>query len=553
MDIKKTSGDNFYKRVGSSRGDVRQSQNNFYFSSNKSETYSTLIQMLKSDLLTIQDMINSNSNDIKMYKLLSKNPGLTKKLSEIDDAKNISIFIDKITEQSGNIEIISKIYGTKNENECIQKLFLESNLSDLFLKKVSDYFTLIKLKLYNDSLYQDSLSKVISIKEFFEKIPSKINNNNNLNLNKNSNSIKNEGNKSEIDDFLKINTLNELLDYNSKNKKIYPHFTKLIQDYFNNLNLNLIEIINKFDNEKNTLDIINNSKETEVEKFFKLKDIYNEILIKLNSKNEELLNNKKDVTNLNEEINILNEKYEHEIKNLNEKLNNLLKENEKLKGNLNSNSDSKYISKNIDEFKKKSFEEKKKIDDSYKNRIESLNKDIKILNEKILQLERVCKEKENNNKEKINKENNNQLLPEKLKKIDIMEYIKKHNTEFTKNQKESNKKIDNDIRNLNQRVEQLNEQINILKLEKSDLKKKFDIIQGNNFTSDSYEKILLHQFDMMKNAFSKKVDEMTNQLNDIQIDSRKKIYELEQDLKESERLKDVFLQQIVSLQEQLGI
>ena len=58
---------------------------------------------------------------------------------------------------------------------------------------------------------------------------------------------------------------------------------------------------------------------------------------------------------------------------------------------------------------------------------------------------------------------------------------------------------------------------------------------------------------MMKNAFSKKVDEMTNQLNDIQIDSRKKIYELEQDLKESERLKDVFLQQIVSLQEQLDI
>ena len=553
MDIKKTTGDNFYKRVGSSRSEVRQSQSNFYFSSNKSETYSTLIQMLKSDLLTIQDMINSNSNDIKMYKLLSKNPGLTKKLSEIDDARNISIFIDKITEQSGNIEIISKIYGTKNENECIQKLFLESNLSDLFLKKVSDYFTLIKLKLYNDSLYQESLSKVISIKEFFEKIPSKINNNNNLNLNKNSNSIKNEGNKSEIDDFLKINTLNELLDYNFKNKKICPHIAKLVQSYFNNLNLNLIEIINKFDNEKNTLDIINNSKETEVEKFFKLKDIYNEILIKLNSKNEELLNNKKDVINLNEEINILNEKYEHEIKNLNEKLNNLLKENEKLKGNLNSNSDSKYISKNIDEFKKKSFEEKKKIDDSYKNRIESLNKDIKILNEKILQLERVCKEKENNNKEKINKENNNQLLPEKLKKIDIMEYIKKHNAEFTKNQKESNKKIDNDIRNLNQRVEQLNEQINILKLEKSDLKKKFDIIQGNNFTSDSYEKILLHQFDMMKNAFSKKVDEMTNQLNDIQIDSRKKIYELEQELKESERLKEVFLQQIVFLQEQLGI
>ena len=72
-------------------------------------------------------------------------------------------------------------------------------------------------------------------------------------------------------------------------------------------------------------------------------------------------------------------------------------------------------------------------------------------------------------------------------------------------------------------------------------------------TSDSYEKILLHQFDIMKNTLSKKVDEMTNQLNDIQIDSRKKIYELEKDLKESERLKDVFLNQIISLQKQLGI
>ncbi len=555
MDIKKTTGDNFYKRVGSSRSEVRQSQNNFYFSSNKTETYSTLIQMLKNDLLTIQDMINSNNKDIKMYKVLSKNPGLTKKLSEIDDARNISIFIDKINEQSGNIEIISKIYGTKDENECIQKLFLECNLSDLFLKKVNDYFTLIKLKLYNDSLYQDSLSKVISIKEFFEKIPSKINNNNNLNLNQNSNSIKNEGNKSEIDDFLKISTLNELLDYNIKNKKICPHVAKLVESYFNNLNLNLIEIINKIDNENKQLDTLNNFKGTNVEKFFKLQDIYNEILINLNSKNEELLNNKKDVSNLDKEINILNEKYDKEIQNLNEKLNNLLKENENLKGDLNSNSDLKYSSKDIDELKKKSSEEKKIIEESYKKKIESLNKDIKTLNEKISKLEKICKEKEkeNNNKENITKENNNQIFIKKIEKIDIMEFVKKHNEEFTKNQKESNIKLDNNIRNLNQRIEQLNEQINILKLEKSDLKKKYDIIQGKNMTSDSYEKILLHQFDIMKNTLSKKVDEMTNQLNDIQIDSRKKIYELEKDLKESERLKDVFLNQIISLQKQLGI
>ena len=47
--------------------------------------------MLKSDLIKIQDMIKYNSSDIKMYKLLSKTPGLTKKLSEIEENKNLNI------------------------------------------------------------------------------------------------------------------------------------------------------------------------------------------------------------------------------------------------------------------------------------------------------------------------------------------------------------------------------------------------------------------------------------------------------------------------------
>ncbi len=174
MDFGRISNENFHKRIGSSRNELRLSQNNFYLSSNKSETYSTLIQMLKSDLLTIQDMINSNENDIKMYQILSKKNSLTKKLSNIEENKNISIFIDKITEQSGNIENISKIYGTQSATECIQKLFLECNLNDLFIKKVCDYFILMKLKLYNDDTYQDSLSKIISIKEFIEKIHLKL-------------------------------------------------------------------------------------------------------------------------------------------------------------------------------------------------------------------------------------------------------------------------------------------------------------------------------------------------------------------------------------------
>ena len=47
MDFGRIINENFHKRIGSHRIELRLSQNNFYFSSNKSETYLTLIQMLK--------------------------------------------------------------------------------------------------------------------------------------------------------------------------------------------------------------------------------------------------------------------------------------------------------------------------------------------------------------------------------------------------------------------------------------------------------------------------------------------------------------------------
>jgi putative IMPACT (imprinted ancient) family translation regulator len=55
----------------------------------------------------------------------------------------------------------------------------------------------------------------------------------------------------------------------------------------------------------------------------------------------------------------------------------------------------------------------------------------------------------------------------------------------------------------------------------------------------------------MKEAFSKKVNELNNQINFVQNDSRKKIFELEQDFKEINRLKNVFQQQIITLINQI--
>ena len=82
--------------------------------------------------------------------MISKNQNLN---TEIEENNNINVLVDKINEESGNIEKISKIYWTQSATECILKLFLESNLSDLFMKIITDYFILMKIKLYNNDSY----------------------------------------------------------------------------------------------------------------------------------------------------------------------------------------------------------------------------------------------------------------------------------------------------------------------------------------------------------------------------------------------------------------
>ena len=544
MDKGRISGDNFYKRIGSSRNTHNNSQNNFYIPSNKKETFSTLIQILKSDILSIQEMINSNSNDIKMYKLLSKNPSLTKKLSEIEEMKNISIFIDKINDQSDNIEKIYKIYGTENINECIQKLFLENGLNDLLIKKIYDFFILMKLNINNDNSYQETYSKIIPIKEFMEKIPF---NNEKLDLNKKENI---NFDNSEIEDFLKINTLNEVLDYNMKNKKICPHIVKLVENFFKNININIIENTNNINIEKKKLDEITNFKGNQIEKYFKLKNFTDNLIEDYKKNIENLLNEEKEKTNLNNEIEKINKEYEQKKEEINKKIDDIIKENENLKNNTNSKLDFKYTQKDIDEIKKNSLEENNKLEDSYKIKITSLNNEIKNLKEKINELTK--KENELNEKEiniNIPKIDINKV---KIEKIDLDEFIQKNDTNYINKLIESNEKLDNEISELTTKANNLSAQMTNLKLENSELKRKLELNQSKTFDEDSYEQVLLKQFEIMKEAFIKKIDNLSIQLSNAKIDSRKKINQIQQNLKESEHLKNIFLQQIISLKKQLG-
>ena len=397
--ITRLTGENFHKRGGKSILSTSLTGSSFYLHENKTDTYQTLIQMLRSDLIQIQDMINNNSSDIKMYKLLSKTPGLTKKLSQIEENKNITSIIDKMAEDSKNIDKISKIYGCKNQ-ELISKLYLEVYYNELLLSKLCDYFILMKLKLYKDDTYQESLSRVIPIQSFMEKA---------------SNLVPTSG------------TLDERILQLSMDKE------KLTKE--------IIEL--KKQN--------NNSNESENNKLLELK--------------------------------------EKEIKKLK-------KENENLKKQLEEEKD---LQTNASVNNSTIFETEVKFKDS---------KDFK----------------------------------------KILENFEK---ETKKSREEFSNKINEEITEIKTKFDKLEQNYNVINEERMSLKKSLDKLRNVQYDPDSYEEVLRQQFENMKNAFLKKIEDLDEELNSVKQESRIKLYQMEEEMKESNYLKNIFLNQVITLQSKL--
>ena len=51
----------------------------------------------------------------------------------------------------------------------------------------------------------------------------------------------------------------------------------------------------------------------------------------------------------------------------------------------------------------------------------------------------------------------------------------------------------------------------------------------------------------MKKSFVKKIEQQNNSITDMKIEARKKIYGLEEELKQTTYIKDVFLKQITEM------
>ena len=404
--ITRLTGENFLKRSGKGHLNASSTGSSFYLSESKVDTYPTLIQMLKSDLIKIQDMIKYNSSDIKMYKLLSKTPGLTKKLTEIEENKNLNI--EKITESSKNIDRISKIYGTKNLQELVSKIFLELTYNELILKKLNDYFILMKLKLYKDDTYQENLSKIISVQTFIEKAE------------------------------------------------------------------NIVPISGGLD----------------------------ERIIQLSLEKERL----------SKELITLKEKMEQDSDNNNNKENSLIEVKDK--------------------------------------EINKLKKENELLQKKLEE------EKENtNNNSVINSTTNNSNVFETEIKFknssDFKKILANFESDLKKSRQEFCTKINEEIKEIKTKYNKLEENYNVINEERKSLKKEIDKVKKGGFDQDSYEAVLRDQFETMKRSFMEKLDNLNEELNNVKQESRLKIYQTEEEMKESNYLKNVFLNQLVTLQAKL--
>ena len=404
--ITRLTGENFLKRSGKGHLNASLTGSSFYLSESKVDTYPTLIQMLKSDLIKIQDMIKFNSSDIKMYKLLSKTPGLTKKLTEIEESKNLNL--EKLTESSKNIDRISKIYGTKNLQELVSKIFLELTYNELILKKLNDYFILMKLKLYKDDTYQENLSKIISVQTFMEKAENIV----------------------PISGGLDERIIQLSLEKERLSKELIALKEKMEQDSDNNTN-----------KEKSLIEV----KDKEINKLKK----ENELLQKKLEEEKENTNNNSVVNSTTNNSNV----FETEIK-----------------------------FKNSSDFKK---------------------------------------------------------------------ILANFESDLKKSRQEFCTKINEEIKEIKTKYDKLEENYNVINEERKSLKKEIDKVKKGGFDQDSYEAVLRDQFETMKRSFMEKLDNLNEELNNVKQESRLKIYQTEEEMKESNYLKNVFLNQLVTLQAKL--
>lgn len=70
---------------------------------------------------------------------------------------------------------------------------------------------------------------------------------------------------------------------------------------------------------------------------------------------------------------------------------------------------------------------------------------------------------------------------------------------------------------------------------------------------ESYEELLQEQFDNMKKAFMEKIDELNAEMHKNKVESRKKMFILEEDLNQTKNVKELLLKKLTDMQKSKGV
>jgi hypothetical protein len=242
----------------SSRGGERDSQDSYIKKPSKviskGESYGTIIQMIKSDIFQIQETINDHSNILRVHKICTKSQNISRKIAEIEEHKDIKTIIEKISQECNNLDNLSKLYSCNSKDELIQKLAMEVNCYDLFLKKINDLFFIINLKVNGEEnlIYQDTFSKFFLIKLVLDKI-GESDNNTETQPQTYITSVT-DGNNHVDEDLNKVKDLKSLSAFiemfKNTNNPIISNIINMMRDFLEKLNLNYTDMMNKYGGKK---------------------------------------------------------------------------------------------------------------------------------------------------------------------------------------------------------------------------------------------------------------------------------------------------------------
>lgn len=342
--IKKLESQDISKKLSSdislnniSVNSLSNSQTNFAnFGSSKSEFFTTMIQVMKSDIAQLQENINASGHLLTLMKGTA-NKALKAKIVEIEEGKKIGakVLLDKISEDSNDLDKLSKLYKTGKKTELISKLANEVFHYELLFKKLNEYFLILLYSFNKEDGFKDSHSKIAVLIECINQI-------------KNSKTEKKEAPKEKekvmitqkedssnnksldaiwscksINDFFNSNDryLSKIEDLISENMK--TEINKTIELLNSNLSLGVKKLENINDNYK--LEIFN-KKKLEIERFLEdkkkqLKD--NELKLENSESIVSQLNNKinqieVDKKRVNDELDLLKKKLDESNKSKNE-------------------------------------------------------------------------------------------------------------------------------------------------------------------------------------------------------------------------------------------